>query len=122
MKFKVGDKVKALGVVGTVKRIDSGAVYPIIIKFDDYGGLEHFTGDGKIAIWAKEPSLVLIELPKVKKKVYVGIDSIKLDGFYGEFLDSSTVYLNKESYNRYAKDKKVNYKLYELEVEVENEI
>ena len=59
MTFKLLDRVKCLGVKGTVVTKDSerlGGRYPIEVTFDN-GYHFSFTADGKIFPWALEASL-----------------------------------------------------------------
>lgn len=72
-KFKVGDRVKGLGLYGTVRessRVNTLTGFPITVKFDN--GLEYpFTSEGSFFEKA-EPCLELVERPnkKVKRTYY----------------------------------------------------
>ena len=62
--FKVGDKVRAFGLDGVVRCITfSGRV---VVRYSDLDLDEIFTLDGKAETHHKEPSLILVERPKVK--------------------------------------------------------
>ena len=76
--FRVGDKVRAFGVDGVITNDDhcDSMRYvfpdskPLLVEF----GSKHqwFMRDGRVAIWHKEPSLILISRPPrtVKRKFY----------------------------------------------------
>ena len=61
-KFKVGDKVKALGVIGTVTKV---GIVKVIVDFPN-GEMDYFA-DGRY-FTDGEPCLELVERPKQKVK------------------------------------------------------
>jgi len=76
--FKVGDKVTAFGVKGTVLRVledDQLTTKVIQVGFVEAGENLWFTKDGKLSDWNKYAVLTLIEPPKrkVKKTMFVAI-------------------------------------------------
>jgi preprotein translocase subunit YajC len=58
--FKVGDRVIAFGVKGTVREVtdDTMSVYVVYDESDCY---DHFTKDGYWETWHHEPSLRLLK-------------------------------------------------------------
>lgn len=65
-KFKVGDKVKWLGVTGIIKNILEDYDVPIEVRWDN-DRITHFYADGRYFLTG-EPCLELLERPKKKVK------------------------------------------------------
>lgn len=57
--FVAGDKVKAFGNLGTVKRISPNGLF-IEVQFPDFDSIVTFYLDGKMCQWHKRPSLVKV--------------------------------------------------------------
>ena len=71
-KFEVGDKVRAFGLDGFVKKVEDNVAYPIRAAFlRESGDMidEIFTLDGRNEFWHKEPSLVLVEKAKKEEPI-----------------------------------------------------
>jgi hypothetical protein len=74
-KFELNDVVTAFGVRGVVKEVRENSDFPVKVSFEGGETLDiwSFTLDGKYFVWAKEPSLKIIEKAKKeepKKKYY----------------------------------------------------
>ena len=82
-KFKVGDRVKGFGLMGTVISVAQTTSYPVSVKFDtlsvkcgtsdiyDSVNIHAFTNSGKLRYWHDVPSIELVSRPKVKKTIVV---------------------------------------------------
>lgn len=95
-KFKVGDKVKGLGMTGVVIKsssIDQLTGVPVRVRFDNY--LEYsFLPDGRF-FEAGEPCLELLERPKQKVKrtyykAYYAINKNKIPIYESVYYDSKS--------------------------------
>jgi len=65
--WKVGDRAKAFGVMGTVTRYVTHVPYPIFWSpNNDEKSSMLFMDDGRLYHWCKEPSLIFVERPKRK--------------------------------------------------------
>lgn len=71
-EFKVNDRVKAFGCEGVVLEISNKLHLEVHVRLESNDGAKHmfFTSQGKLMVWHKEPSLVLVERAKTKVKLY----------------------------------------------------
>lgn len=114
--FKVGDRVRAFGVDGTV--IEVGTRYLEVSFYFENGTKQEgsFLLDGRIFDWHAVPSLELIERPKrtVKKKLYVAISPRVTQSITRSAHGTSYAYEER----RHAEGLD-NYQIVEVEIEVE---
>ena len=79
--FNVGDRVKALGMYGTVEKIDEMSAYPIMVRWDDYRVTDLFTNEGKMHVRHKEPSLFKLSQEEEYQQ-QTNLIKIKIDEAY----------------------------------------
>ena len=116
----MGDKVRAFGLDGVVQPFHPQA-YLLYAQFEGKHHLDAFYPDGRRERWHKEPSLVLVERPKKKKKIKDKINRWVNVYYIKNALSFSVCYDCKESADSMAvSDRLACVKLtgdYEIEVE-----
>jgi len=119
-KFKFGDRVKGLGLVGTVKELEMDLPLPLKVMWDDPGyPCSGFTEDGRY-FTRGEPCLELLERPKqkIKKTFY--------KAYMKSLFDSNTIvatveyYKSKDDLLKACKDRTI-VGIEEREFEIEDE-
>lgn len=104
MIFEVGDKVDAFGVPGIIEGIDTMAVYPIKVRFNNEYFCS-FTKDGKSQDWHKDPSLIFVsrEAKKTKVKLYPALLRERRGVFISTFLFKTQKEAIENFHNLYGK-------------------
>lgn len=120
-KFKVGDKVKAFGLIGEIAEAHKNPFNDKMgfrVLFIQDGFDQWFTEDGMLDLRHKEPALVLVQPAKtiVKKKLFVAVRTERSKYTSKDAHEVSYAYAEREdAENQFLKPNQI----VSLEIEIE---